>query len=430
MLTRELLRNGKNKIYINGRPGTVSMLSEIAEKLINICGQHQSHQLFESSFHLTLVDSYGGHSQILESYETSFLKWQKLKEQIAYIESNARDLVMRRDGLERIFEELDPLRLVPGKKSELEVEAKRLSFAEQLISNGSIIVNELQDEAGISTRFNEISAALQTIVKIDPSISNTKALFDTAKMHLSEFEIEISKYALSINLDEEKLRDLQDRISDIVRLERKYRTDEAGLIKILDETKEELALVEDSADLDDLKNECGKLLSEVQTIGHKLRECREKVGKKLIKEVEKELAELNMKDARLKITVNPTEPYIKGTERIEFHISTNKGEEYRSIKQVASGGELSRIMLVLKKVLRERSGVSVLVFDEVDAGISGSVARAVGEKLKALSQDSQVICITHLAQVASLADKHLLVKKDSGVRTKTCLLYTSPSPRD
>jgi len=419
VLTRELNKSGRNKIFINGRAGTVSLLLEVAEKLINICGQNQSLKLFDSGYHLELVDAYGGHGLILAKYKNLYTEWHSLKQKILQIETRAKDAAFRQQGLISIVEELKPIGLKSGIKQFIENDLKRLSFAEQIITSATNISSYFEGEGGTYENLQKIANSLSSLLKLDPSANKLKDLFENSRSILREFEAELVSYAANINVDEEKLRELQDKLSDIVKLERKYKTTSDGLLQIFEESKKELLLYEEGAGVSELQSKVEVTRYELLKIGANLRSLREKAAKKLIKEVESELSELNMKESRFRVKVEDAGISSFGTEKVSFEISTNKGEEFKDIRMVASGGELSRIMLVLKKVLRDRSGVHVLVFDEVDTGISGSVARAVGEKLKSLAQQSQVICITHLAQVASLADHHLLVEKTSGVRTKT-----------
>ncbi len=429
VVTRELNRAGKNKIFLNGRAGTVGLLKDIAERLINICGQNQSLMLFEPRYHMELVDSYGGYGKVKSDYVDSFQTYAELSNRLREAESKSREFILRRQGLEALVEEISAANLSPGIRVELENEVKRLSFAEQLISGVSELISCFEEDDGLSSQLRRKGAALQSLVKVDPGLDKVWGIFDSGRSILEEAFGELANYASDLSLDEDRLRKTEGRLAEVLRLERKYRTDDEGLIKLLTEAEGELKGFLDGDNLDALREDVAKLRVTVEEKGQVLRKERESAGKKLTREVEKELSELSMKDSRLKIMITESGLSISGSETLEFLISTNKGEEFKPIRQVASGGELSRIMLVLKKVLRDRSGVHVLVFDEVDSGISGGVARAVGEKLRALAQDGQVICVTHLAQVASLADRHLLVEKSVGKRTSSLVRELNPEER-
>jgi DNA repair protein RecN (Recombination protein N) len=429
VITRELNQAGRNKIFINGRSGTVTLIKEVAEKLINICGQNQSLRLFENRYHMELIDSYGGYEAVIQRYRDAFNKWFALSDRLSNAETKSRDFVLRRQGLESLIEEISALKLIPGIREELENEVKRLSFAEQLISGVGDLSASFEEEDGLSSQLRRRGGSLQSLVKVDPSLEKIRQVFESGRALVEEAFGELSAYSSGLSLDEEKLKDTESRLGDIIRLEKKYRTDDLGLIKLLEDASRELLQFQDGDNLEALRSEVGAARKDAESAGFELRKEREKAGRKLAKEVEKELAELSMKDARLKIQIAEAPLSGSGTESVEILISTNKGEEFKSIRQVASGGELSRIMLVLKKVLRDKSGVHVLVFDEVDSGISGGVARAVGEKLRALAKEGQVICVTHLAQVASLADRHLLVEKSVGKRTSSVVRELTETDR-
>jgi DNA repair protein RecN (Recombination protein N) len=417
LITREINQAGRNKIFLNGRVGTVGLIKEVAERLINICGQNQSLRLFDSSYHRELIDSYGELGNILREYRQKFEHWSLLVTRLSNSEARSREFILRRQGLEALVEEISALGLYPGIREDLENEVKRLSFAEQLISGVGELSSSYEEEDGLSAQLRRRALSLQSLVKLDPSLEKLRQTFESGRSLLEEAFSELSAYSSGLTLDEEKLKAAESRLADLLRIEKKYRTNDEGLIKLLDDANKELMQFLDGENLDRLRQEVSTALKELQGIGVELRKERTSAGKKLTKEVERELVELSMKDSRLKISMQEAVPGPHGMDEVELLISTNKGEEFKPIKLVASGGELSRIMLVLKKVLRDKSGVHVLVFDEVDSGISGGVARAVGEKLRALAQEGQVICVTHLAQVASLADRHLLVEKSSGKRT-------------
>lgn len=429
VITREINQSGRNKIFLNGRVSTVGLIKDVAENLINICGQNQSLRLFDSAYHRELIDSYGGFEEILGNYRKKFEQWSLLVERLKNAEDKSRDFILRKQGLEALVEEISALNLYSGLRGDLENEVKRLSFAEQLISGVGELSTSFEEEDGLSSQLRRRGISIQSLVKLDPSLDKVRQIFDSGRNLLEEAFSELADYSSGLTLDEEKLKTAESRLADLLRVEKKYRTDDAGLIELLDDAVQELSQFIDGENLDRLRAEANQMLKEVEALGLALRKERQSAGKKLAKEVERDLTELSMKDARLKISMLEAAPNVHGMDEIEILISTNKGEEFKSIKQVASGGELSRIMLVLKKVLRDKSGVHVLVFDEVDAGISGGVARAVGEKLRDLAREGQVICVTHLAQVASLADRHLLVEKSSGKRTVSVIRELSKEDR-
>jgi DNA repair protein RecN (Recombination protein N) len=265
--------------------------------------------------------------------------------------------------------------------------------------------------------------------RLDSTTGAIAQEFEEARNALAKSELRIGRYVEALDLDTSTLDQLREELSELARLERKYRLNDAGLAERLLKAQEELGRLVDSGAGAKLEREVAALFSQVQQAGEKLRTARQSAAKRLIGAVSKDLAELAMVGAAIDVRFTPCEPTVHGTDRVEFLISTNKGEPFGSLAQIASGGELSRVMLVLKKILREQSGVNVLIFDEVDTGISGGVARSVGRMLKDISSQSQILCITHLPQVASLSDKHFLVQKEVGERTMTVVKALSDSEK-
>ena len=255
--------------------------------------------------------------------------------------------------------------------------------------------------------------------RLDPSIAKIQGEFESAKRSLLDSEIAVARYVDSLDVDASTLESLREELSELARLERKYRLDDAGLCDLKVRVARELDQLAGGEGYRDLERAVAKLYDEALVVGRELRKVRQKGASELTKAVSADLKELNMQDASLQVRFAESEPTAIGIDKAEFLISTNKGEPHGSLIQIASGGELSRVMLVLKKILRERSGVNVLIFDEVDAGVSGGVARSVGRMLKEISKCSQVVCITHLPQVASLSDRHFLVNKEVGDRAVT-----------
>lgn len=417
LLSRTVLAQGRGKVFINGRLGTVALLEEIAGKLINICGQNQQVKLLDPGYHRELLDNYGGYAELGERYRGAFAAWRMRAEEVLSLEHTLSQKSARRAELEDVVAELGTIELRGGIRAELEAELKRAGGAEQILRGAQEIRDAMQDEGGLLAIMQRISGVLHDLERYDRALTPLIELFVSGRTHFEELESDLRRYVSGVEVNEEQLELLRERLAEVARLERKYRCNDLGLVELRDRSRRELDLLDEAVNLDALRGEVEKLRAVAESAAAELTAARRKAGAQLSRAVERELAELSMKDTKLTLSlVRRDELGPHGLDAIEFLISTNKGEPAKPLKGVASGGELSRIMLVLKKVLRERTGVNVLVFDEVDAGISGGVARAVGEKLKALSRGSQVLCITHLPQVASLADHHILVQKQVGVR--------------
>ncbi|MCB0311149.1 MAG: hypothetical protein KDD42_07930, partial [Bdellovibrionales bacterium] len=356
-------------------------------------------------------------SELVGEYHQLFQKYSELDAQISEYDERARSASRRSAELEFVVEELGSLNLQPGLRSTLEAEVGRLANAERLINAAQLVVDQLVESDGVGEKFSEIASELSEIAALDGGMNECRERFEGVRIELDDIARTLRSYAESIELDQAGLEVAREKLAELARIERKYRTDSAGLIQIAKEAEEELEGLRIQPKQEALRKELDQILQNLMALGMSLRNRRLKSAKLLVKSVIAELKELNMAGAVIEVQHQETGPGSHGLDRLALLGSMNKGEDPKPLNRIASGGELARLMLVLKKVLRDRSGVNVLVFDEVDSGISGAVARAVGDKLKSLAEESQVICITHLAQVASLADRHFLVDKVVGKRT-------------
>ena len=426
VVSRLLPREGRGKVLINGRLGTVALLEEIVRKLVNICSQHHQTKLLDPKYHLDLLDGFCDKPELVERMRKAHREWADAKSELTRVKEAFEQGAARREDLEHTRAELENLpNLRPGRRKELEGEIKRIGNFERLVALGQKLEDLLLGEEGIGIRLKEISAAMTEMSRLDPSIGSTQEDFENAKRALNHSEIAIARYVGSLEVDASTLETLREELSEIARLERKYRLDDAGLCALKERVKRELSQLFGGQGFRELELTVARLHDIAMTLGRELRKVRQKGAEELCKAVSGDLKELNMRDASLKVQFTDIEPSSLGIENTEFLISSNKGEPHGALIQIASGGELSRVMLVLKKLLRERSGINVLIFDEVDAGVSGGVARSVGLMLKEISKQSQVVCITHLPQVASLSDRHILVNKEVGERAVTVVRVLS-----
>jgi len=417
VLSRSILSSGKAKVFINGQLASMGLLEELARKLISICGQNQYVRLLDPRYHLELLDAFAGTGGLLARFRESFNLWRAEKAALEEQKDALARLSERREALEVTVQELEALGLKEGMRAELEEKVNRLSRAEKLITTAQDILELLKNGHGFQHILQRIAFQAAELLKLDPSLSAAQKLFSSARTELMEFESELERYVSKLDLDSKALDRFRDELAEVARLERKYRTDERGLLSRLAQAKLELdSLKGGSAALQELEVKVADLLTELNNLAAELSKKRYEAGERLAKLIVEGLSDLNMGKCRFSASISECELSLEGRDRVEFLIGTLKGEPLKPLRAVASGGELSRVMLVLKQVLREHDGVgvNVLVFDEVDSGISGGVARAVGEKLLKLSKYSQVICITHLPQIASLADHHFLVHRATG----------------
>jgi len=411
-LYRSMSKNGRGKVLINGSLGTVALLEELASNLLTICNQNQHVKLLQASYHREVLDGYAGLSSHLAKYQQEYRAWRAAVDKLNSMETGAHENARRRAEQEFVVSELSQVEMQLGRREKLEMRVNRYAGAEKLLVLGREIEELMIDEHGLVKSVSTVGTALSEMQSFDHEVSPLAELFNSAATEIREFERELSTYLSSITVDEETLELLRDELATIARLERKYQTDEEGLIHLLEESKAALAKSFDENAVEALRDETASLQLAVQRLADELSKRRLAAGKKLARAIKEELKDLNMPGAAMTVQIESAgEPGPVGQDQVEILISTNKGEPQRELRKIASGGELSRILLVLKKLLRDRSGVNVLVFDEVDSGISGGVARSVGEKLRGLAVDSQVICITHLPQIASLANHNYRVDK-------------------
>lgn len=420
VVSRTQPREGRGKVLINGRLGTVSLLEEIVRKLVNICSQHHQTRLLDAKYHLELLDGYADTARLGEKVREAYELWHAAKCELLSLQTLEASGAQRREELQQALEELSALpKLKAGRRAELEGEIKRIGNFERLNQAGQRALDLLTGDEGLGVKLREVSAVLAELRRYDAATATIINDFEVARDALTRSELAIGRYVHTIDADTSSLEDLREELSELARLERKYRTDDAGLCERREKTRDELAKLGGGGGLQTLEKDVASKLAGFRSRALELRKIRQKAAKTLMTLVTEALAELNMADASLEVRFGECDASAKGIDRVDFLMSSNKGESHGALSQIASGGELSRVMLVLKKVLREQSGVNVLIFDEVDTGISGGVARSVGRMLKDIGSQSQVICITHLPQVASLSDKHFLVQKEIGDRAVT-----------
>jgi DNA repair protein RecN (Recombination protein N) len=357
-------------------------------------------------------------------------EWSVRNAELQTVLELRRQGARRTEELEQIIADLGEVpQLRQGRRLELEAEVKRAGNIERLLSAGRRALEALGAEEGVTAGLREVAAALQEMHRFDPSVESVITQFEAAQGALAEGELALHRYVADLDIDEPRLEQLRSELSTMARLERKYRVDDAGLVELLHSAQQELRQLTEGDGVAVLQKTVEELRVRMMTVGMELRRVRSGAAEELCRAVAADLAELNMGDAVLEVRFSPCEPQPSGIDRIEFLISTNRGEPAAALQKIASGGELSRVLLVLKKILRERSGVNVLIFDEVDTGISGGVARSVGQMLREIAGQSQVVCITHLPQVASLSDRHFLVQKEVGARAVTVVKQLSESEK-
>ena len=416
-VSRILSRTGRGKVYINGALSTVAVLQEIGNRFINICSQSQHIKLLLPEFHLELLDGYLQEQSLKEQYRAAYTVWHDRQRELVELRKKFADREARQIWLEETIEELAAVGVQAGLRVDLETRYKKYTLTTKLQDALQRAQEAFEDDDGLLSAVSRAQTAVSDLIKFEPGYGAATQALMQAKEYILDAD-KILKRSLDMASDED-IELISEQLTTLARLERKHKTDDAGLVQILANAQQELARLGDSNSLAQITAEVAALLSTAEQLAERLSVKRLQASKKLADQVSKELSELNMSGAKLSVSMTRKEMTQHGIDDVEFLLMSNPGEPPKPLRTIASGGELSRIMLVLKKILRDRSGVNVLVFDEVDTGISGGVARAVGQKLKSLSKDSQVICITHLPQVASYADHHLLVEKSGTKKVST-----------
>ncbi|MCO6431699.1 MAG: DNA repair protein RecN [Deltaproteobacteria bacterium] len=416
LISRSFNRHGKGRVYFNGRLASAALLEEVSGKLVNICRQGQQMLLLEPRYHRELIDDFGTPSDLLSEMSEAMRSCRELQELFDKAAALKRDFVRRQNEINEIISDLQPLSLRAGLRAELETSIRRLEGSERLVENLQQALALLEGEQGILTQLSLCQPRFLQAARLDPDAASFSERAASLKTEADDLAHSISEHLYKIDIDQQSLSELRDRLANVARMERKYRCADDELLQVLVGAEREMTVAPE-LDAGKLEGQLSAARVRAEELARRLSTVRRESAERLVKAIEADLAELNMPDVRLSVAIEKAELNSTGCDRIEFLISTNKGEPYKALKHVASGGELSRVMLALKKNLRDRSNVNVLVFDEVDSGVSGKVARAMGRKLRELAQNSQVICITHLAQIASLADHHLLVDKKVGERT-------------
>ncbi len=432
LVKRTLSRSGRSRFYMNGGPATLSLLAEISSMLVNIYGQHESQTLLKPENHLFLLDGFGRIDSLRENYHGLYEDYQKTREQILLLEQGERESCRRMDLLSFQLREIEEAALVPGEDESLEEENRRLVHGERLIRSSISAYDVLYDgEGAILGRLRRIIEDLEETGRLDPELLSLASGLREPYLQLEDTALSLRDYGTRMEADPERLVAVSDRLDLIRRLKRKYAPTIEEILSFKEETGRELqTLMGRDENLEMLRARLEELESGLREAGEGLSRARSEAAGELEAAMEREMADLAMKNAGFHVSFHQhDEPRATGMERVEFLFSPNPGESPKPLARIASGGELSRLMLALKQIHPE-SDVPTLIFDEVDSGIGGAVSTTVGKKLKRVAGNQQVLCITHLPQVAACADHHFKVTKhtESG-RTRTSMETLSEDMR-
>lgn len=412
LIRRIVDTGGRSKVYLNGKLSTASVLQNISLPLLDITSQHQQQSLLNPSNHQKMLDAFGIKEELLEEVREKFLIYAEKRNTYKRFIEESEEQKIYFEKIEEEEKELSSANLRENERQELEDELKRLSNFEEIAENISS-AQEILD-SGLSDLFQKLEMLTENAFRLDPKLEEIKELVNGASVQSSEAGLALSTYAASLNAEPERLEEIRERIAEIARLERKYKRKLPELIAYHAKIASEIELLGSGAfDEKKLKEELQKAEVSLREVEKRLTSERISQGKKLAKEVEKGLSSLKMQNARFFVKIEEKESSVNGADKIEFQLAANPGEPERSLNKVASGGELSRILLVLKTIMNQELSPSTQIFDEVDTGIGGAVAEIVGEKLKKVSKTSQVILVTHAPQIAAQASSHFFISKSS-----------------
>ena len=430
LIQREIYQDGKNVCRVNGSPVSVSLLRKLGLQLINIHGQRDSQQLFDEDYHLRYLDAFAGDGELLETYGQAFETVSSIRKDIQRLTMDEGEKLRRMESLKFQIDEISRANLKPGEDEALESRRKLLQNAEKLSGGLDAAVAALygdEDSDGAAALLAEAERALGKLGRFDPSLETLHTRVSDLMYQVQDVAEELRDKRADFDYSGEELESIESRLDVIRRLRRKYGVTCQDILDYLAKAQKEL---DEIAFADDellrLKDKLKKAEAEAWAAAKELRQARQDSARQLSERILEELRQLDMPRVQFQCAFTETELTPSGADAVAFYMSANVGEALKPMNKVASGGELARIMLALKNVLAQQDQVPTLIFDEVDTGVSGRAAQKVAEKLRSVAKNKQVLCVTHLPQIAALADTHMLIAKgERDGRT-----YTTVTPLD
>ena len=415
IIQREISLNSKGKCRINGRPATIGILKAVGTYLINIHGQHESYELMSPELHINYIDKLGNLKNSIDEYAKAYQEYRALKSELDKAEFDEAERNRKIDLLQYQVSELEQADMYIGEFEELKEQRTLIENKEKIansLNEAHSVLNGGEDTGGILEQLENACSCLENITEYMPDCEDVLKRMQSTLYELEDCTSEISGLADSADSDIGSLEEIEDRIDLIQRLSRKYGSTIEEMLQFLDNAKRELEYLERyEENREQLQENCQKALKNAQRLAESLSEKRKEISVQFSARVKEEMTFLDMPNVELVVSQKKCALNALGCDDIEILISTNVGEEPKPVAKIASGGELSRMMLAIKNVLADKDDIDTLIFDEVDTGISGSAAQKVGFKLKEVSKKRQVVCVTHLAQIAALADTHFKIHK-------------------
>ena len=415
LVQRQIFLDGKNVCRVNGLPVTVATLKKLGLQLVQIHGQHDSQQLFDEASHLACLDSFAGNDEERTAYRKEYDAYLAIRQEMAQLQMDEGEKLRLTDALRHQIEELTRAKLQPGEYDALRARQSVLQNAEKLEAGLEIAIGCLYgDESsnGAEAMLSQTAAALGQVARFDDALAALSQRAKELMYEVQDLSENVRARRQDLSYSEAELEQAESRIAQLQRLFRKYGADEAGLLTLCESAQQRLDQIEFSDDrlqalAQDLEAQKARLLAAAKA----LRATRRTAGARLSDRIVEELRQLDMPRVQFVCQFEKAQPSETGMDVVRFLMSANAGEALKPMSRVASGGELARIMLAIKNVMAERDAVPTLIFDEVDAGVSGRAAQRVAEKLASVAKSKQVLCVTHLPQIAAMADCHLRVSK-------------------
>ena len=417
LINRSISRSGRNKVFVNGKLATVSLIQKITSGLVDISSQHEHQRLLDPETHITVLDDFGDLTDQLVEYETVFSEYETLQKKLETLQKEALSKEQQVDFIKYQIREIKKLKLQPGEEQELDTERNLLRHAEHLHSASSESFELLYGETGsVLDKLSTIKKNLEELSRIDKSTQNFLEILEQCEINLSELAYAIRDYKNNVTFNPVRLSEIESRLHEIQRVTKKYGGSTEKVLEHLQNLEKKLEQLENTSFfIEETKSKLRKVHEKVYEKASQLSETRKKVAVRFAEAVENNLKQLGMPDARFSVVIEELperQVNQKGMDTVEFFFSANPGEELKPLAKIASGGELSRIMLAIKVLLSGHQSREILIFDEVDTGIGGKTASLVGRMLHQISKNQQVICITHLPQIACFGDVHFSVYKE------------------
>lgn len=432
LIQRELTEDGRSSVRINGRPATVSILRSFGGQLVNIHGQHDNRALLDPATHVRYLDAFAKNDAQRSAYREIFSALKDVLKRISQVDSDEQTRMQRMDLLSYQVNEINAADLKEGEEEELSRRRTVLANAEKIESALTSVYAAVSDDLGARERISQAKYDLEAVSNYDPILAELSTRLSSLSDELDDISAELRDFLDNQSFDSTELNSVEERLDLIYRLKRKYGANEEEILAFRDRAAAELETLTSSAEiLEQLHAEKKRLFGELKAAANALTESRRKAGKTLEKSLTDQLAFLDMPNTGFCVRIQPSKDFTPmGADIVEFLLSANLGEDLRPLSKIASGGELSRMMLAMKAVLTLDEDASTLIFDEIDTGVSGKAAEKIAMKLKELSCGKQVLVVTHLAQIAAYADSHYLIAKSvSDSRTRTSVTPLDPEGR-